>query len=142
MDDPPAQADGKDIKPDSGGGADQQRYLVEEYLGHRVEGRDVKHIGLSMGNDINNRSNCEKHCQQWQCFCVFVPAFSRKIAPPTVKTDEDQDQMPGKSVDCQRHIRLHEPRRLCQRHDASKEGKILEIGTDGAGDGIIFMHKN
>ena len=84
----------------------------------------------------------EKHCQQWQCFCVFPPAFSGKTAPVAVKTDKDQDQVPGQSVNGQCHVRLHQSGWFCQCHDASHKGKILEIGADGAGDRTAFMHKN
>ena len=107
MDDPPTQADGEDIKNDSGASAHEQCYLIEKYLDYRIEGRDIVHVCLSMGGDINNRSECEKHCQQWQCFCVFLPAFSGKTAPVAVKTDKDQDHVPGQSVNGQCHVRLH-----------------------------------
>ena len=142
MDDPPAQADGEDIKTDSGASAYEQGYLIEKYLGHRIKGRDIEHVCLSMGGDINNRSKCEKHCQQWQCFCVFPPAFSGKTAPVAVKTDEDQDQVPGQSVNGQCHVRLHQPGWFCQCHDASQKRKILKLGAEGAGDRTAFMHKN
>ena len=52
MDDPPAQADGEDIKYDSCASAHEQGFLIEKYLGHRIEWRDIEHVCLSMGGDF------------------------------------------------------------------------------------------
>ena len=106
--------------------------LVENNLSVWIIGADIKHIGIAvgMGSHIYERGYAYAGQKQGEHGYKVAWGSAPQSGHGAVQADEDEHEMPQKSMEGQKQIGVHEAAGFSQGHDASQKCKILHEGAN------------
>ena len=138
MQQPCAQNDRKHIHRISGKNSKFSSDLGVHNLRGRVVRRDIKHIRVSIwvrGNiddGCNDTSDRKYRCRLPESFGGWQHHAGKNDEQP----DEDQKDMPDKSMQGQRPVRVHQTGRIDEHHDGTEQIVIIHKSAKNT---LIFM---